>query len=121
MNGTGITGAMATGWLAWAINAGFGLLLAGELLALWRAARGPLVSDRLIALVHSWLLGIGLIVLLALKSHNWRTLDLALALALLVGIVPLAWSWANRRSPAETPERSAPEHSASGDEHVGTH
>lgn len=121
MSGVGITAATATGWLALAIDAGFALLLIGMLLTLWRAARGPLMADRLIALAHSWLLGIGLIVLLALKSHNWRTLDLALALALLLGIVPMASSWAARRARPDAAERSAAGHTANGGDHVGTH
>ncbi|MFZ1990799.1 MAG: monovalent cation/H+ antiporter complex subunit F [Alphaproteobacteria bacterium] len=106
MTGIGITGAMATTWLAFAINAGLVLLLLGALLTLWRAVRGPLRSDRLVALVHSWLIGIGLIILLALRSHSWRSLDLALALALLGGIVPLAWSWANRNAARERQDNS---------------
>jgi multisubunit Na+/H+ antiporter MnhF subunit len=120
MSGTGVTAAMATSWLAWAVNAGFALLLMGELLTIWRAVRGPLLSDRLIALAHSWLIGIGLIVLCALKSHNWRTLDVALALALLAGIVPLAWSWASRRSP-EPAEHSVAEHSEREGKRVSDH
>jgi multisubunit Na+/H+ antiporter MnhF subunit len=107
---------MATSWLIWSINGGFVLLLLGALLTLFRAARGPLMSDRLIALAHSWLIGIGLIVLLALRSHNWRALDLALALALLGGIVPLAWSWANRR-PVQDPNETRAEGSAHVDAH----
>ncbi len=59
MNGTGITAAMATSSLTWAVNIGFALLLTGELFTLLRAARGPLMSDRLVALAHSWLIGIG--------------------------------------------------------------
>ena len=106
MTGIGITSAMATTSLSFAINGGMVLLLLGALLTLWRAARGPLRSDRLIALLHSWLIGIGLIILLALRSHSWRMLDLSLALALLGGIVPLAWSWANRDAPAERQAKS---------------
>jgi len=106
MTGIGITGAMATSWLTFATDGGFVLLLLGALLTLWRAVRGPLPSDRLIALVHSWLIGIGLIVLLAVRSQSWRALDLALALALLGGIVPLAWSWASRRSTSEPQDNS---------------
>jgi len=106
MTAVGVTDAMATIWLAYAINAGLVLLLLGALLTLWRAMRGPLRSDRLIALVHSWLVGIGLIILLALRSHSWRALDLALALALLGGIVPLAWSWANRNAAKERQDNS---------------
>jgi len=106
MTGIGLTDAIARTWLAFAINGGLVLLLLGALLTLWRAARGPLRSDRIIALVHAWLIGIGLIVLLALRSHSWRTLDLALALALLGGIVPLAWSWANRNAASNRQDNS---------------
>ena len=116
MTAVGITGAMATMWLSYATDAGLVLLLLGALLTLWRAAWGPLASDRVIALLHSWLIGIGLITLLALRSHSWRELDLALALALLGGMVPLAWSWANRNAANERQANSNDEAP-----HVDTH
>jgi len=98
MNDAGIT-ALATSFLAWAINIGFALLFVGELLTLWRAARGPQMADRVLALANSWLIGIGLLVLMALKYHNWRMLDVALALALLIGIVPLSRAWSHSSAP----------------------
>jgi multisubunit Na+/H+ antiporter MnhF subunit len=116
MNGVGITSAMASSWLAWAANAGYVLLVVALLLGLWRAARGPRLSDRLAALKHAWLVSIGFIAVLALQTHAWRILDLALAFALLGGVVPLASAWAGRRRSID--ERIARQSAEAGDAHT---
>jgi len=97
MTGVGITSAMASSLLRGAIDTGYVLLTLAFLLGLWRAARGPRTADRLIALNHAWLVAIGFIGVVTLQTRAWRVLDLALALALLGGLVPLASAWANRR------------------------
>jgi len=103
MKGVGITSAMASHWLQWAIDAGYVLLIVALLLGLWRAARGPELSDRLVALKHAWLVSIGFMAIFALQTHVWRILDLALVLALLGGVVPLASAWAGRRRSTDEP------------------
>jgi multisubunit Na+/H+ antiporter MnhF subunit len=103
---------LAALWLAMASQAAIGLLILAFLLGLWRALRGPRRSDRLLALKHAWLVSIGFMAVMILVSKDWRILDLALALALLGGTVPLVSAWAARRradaAPSTTSTKEAP-------------
>lgn len=112
MNGAA---AWAAEWLAMASQAATGLLMLAFLLGLWRAVRGPRRSDRLVALKHAWLVSIGLMAIMTLSSKDWRILDLALALALLGGTVPLVSAWASRRRAAAASKPKTPEVPLVGD------
>jgi len=85
-------------WLQAALAGGAGLLVAGVLLCVVRAARGPREPDRLAALALVLILAVGLMAVLAIARADWRYLDIALVLSLLSGAIPIALARASKAS-----------------------
>lgn len=69
-----------------------GLFAAAMLLNLWRLARGPFVSDRIVALDSLYLNAAGLVVVLGIASASVLWFDAALLITVLgfMGTVALA-------------------------------
>jgi multisubunit Na+/H+ antiporter MnhF subunit len=92
-------------WLEISLAAAIGLLLAGVLLCLARAGRGPGQPDRMAALALVYMIAVAIMAVLAVVRADWRFLDIALVLAVLSGAMPIALARAARRD-AEVPPSS---------------
>lgn len=83
-------------WLQGALATCAGLVIAGVVLCLVRAARGPREPDRLAAVALVFMLAVGLMAVLAVARADWRYLDIALVLSLLSGAIPIAVARASK-------------------------
>lgn len=67
-------------------------LLLNLFAALWRAARGPGIADRMLAALLFGSTGVGILVLLASAQDSPALVDVALTLALLAAITGIAFA-----------------------------
>lgn len=84
--------------LSWAVQIGFGLLVAAVLLAFIRLARGPSLPDRVVALDLLAVIAVAFSALAAIASDVTAYLDVAIALALVAFLATVAFArFAERR------------------------
>jgi len=89
--------------LSWAVQIGFGLLVAAVLLAFIRLARGPSLPDRVVALDLLAVIAIAFSVLAAIASDVSAYLDVAIVLALVAFLATVAFArFAERRRAHDT-------------------
>ena len=78
--------------LAWAIDIAFILIMVAMVLAFPRLARGPSLSDRVIALDLMTVLAVAFSSLFAIASGESAFLDVAIALALVAFLATVAFA-----------------------------
>lgn len=88
--------------LSWAVQIGFGLLVAAVLLAFIRLVRGPSLPDRVVALDLLAVVAVAFSALASIASGVTAYLDVAIALALVAFLATIAFArFAERRRTQE--------------------
>lgn len=79
-------------FLDWALVVALGVLSVAFLLTVWRILRGPDMADRVLGLDMLVSIGIGFIVVIAIKTKYYLYLDVAISLGLVGFLATVAFA-----------------------------